>query len=167
MPGFSFSTVTGMRWTGDQIITPAVFGNAVALARKLEQLRATTEGRATYRACNRLLDCTLIQRDRSDRVVDVVIAMESILTNESREQLGYQFRTIGALLLADVYERRVELRDFLKNAYTDRSQIVHNNAETNLSNAEIADLMNLARRLFLKIVQDGRPDYDRLVLRED
>jgi hypothetical protein len=163
-PGLHFSLSSGREWRGAQPITPDLWSESVVMVDRIEALGSTDDGRAVKRACERVLNSTPPHRDRTDQVIDLVVALESILTDTSRDQLGYQFRTFGALLMSEKFETRREIRDFLKKAYSDRSHIVHNNRPTKLDNEDLRRLLDTARQILRFVVEYGRPDFDVLVL---
>lgn len=158
-PGFVFSAPSGEEWRGAKGADAETLEQAVDLATRWRESEA-----GINRSCHRLLRSTRDFADPSDRIVDIVIAMEALLTDGSKEQLGYQFRLMGALLLGETFDDRREIRDELKAAYNERSSIVHSNKVTNWSRETIDGLADMARRLCARFVEHGRPDFDALLM---
>ncbi len=159
--GFAFSAPIGEKWPGSKEFDAELLQQAVELA---GQCRDSEKG--IDRSCQRLLRSTRDFVDPSDRIIDIVIAMESLLTDDSRDQLSYQFRVLGALLLGDSYEERLEIKDELKQAYKERSLIVHSNRVTDWNRERIDGLAGMARRLCRNFVENERPDFDALLMGE-
>lgn len=64
--------------------------------------------------------------DSVQQVIDLGVALESVLVGETTDQLSYQFRLMGALLTGDTLEERKRSWDVFKAIYTLRSKAVHN-----------------------------------------
>ena len=145
-----------VRWKGHVKMGPDVLSQAVPLGKTLESMSSKSQ-----LALRRLMLST--SRDLvEDKIVDIVVCLEAVLT-ASREQLAYQFRTTGALLLGDspVDRKEIELR--LKRAYGDRSGIVHQGHAPKMSSQEVDELTDLARRAVKHVAEHGDIDHDRLL----
>jgi hypothetical protein len=64
------------------------------------------------------------RREREDRLIDYVVALESLLV-ESEGELRYRFALRGAALLGVSADSRQAVREVLKAAYKERNSIVH------------------------------------------
>lgn len=64
--------------------------------------------------------------DKVQRAIDLGVALESVLVSDSKEQLSFQFRLMGALLCGDTLQERKRTWDLFKAVYALRSNAVHN-----------------------------------------
>ena len=84
-----------------------------------------------------------------DRAIDLFIALESLLSEDS-EAIGYKIALRAAHLIEDNRSKKGEISTFLKKAYRERSNIVHGkkSASTN-----IAELENVVRRVLVELLK--------------
>lgn len=106
-----------------------------------------------------------------DKILDLAIAMEMLLLQDNREQLALAFRLRGSRILGSSPEERKEIYDRLKEVYTYRSEVAHSGvlckdspAEKNKISSRFPTYQSLAERIVRKIIKDGKPDWDRLVI---
>ena len=59
------------------------------------------------------------------RIVDLAIVLESLLTPDGADQIALAVRTRGAWLLGANYEERRKVHDLINVLYDTRSRIVH------------------------------------------
>jgi len=62
---------------------------------------------------------------QDDSLVNLTIAMESILLPKEKRELRYKFSLRAALILSGEFEIRQKIRDIFKKVYDSRSKIVH------------------------------------------
>lgn len=60
-----------------------------------------------------------------DSLINLTIAMECILLPNEGQEKSYKFSSRAAYILAKKYEERDRIKELFKNAYTQRSNIVH------------------------------------------
>lgn len=66
------------------------------------------------------------EREREeDRLVDLLIAAESLFLQDEGKELSYRLRQRVALLLGTTFKDRLEISDDIKMAYDSRSKVVH------------------------------------------
>jgi hypothetical protein len=108
-----------------------------------------------------------------DRALDIGIALEMLLLNEShRDQLSLQFRLRGSWLIGEDNAERKAIHDDLKHIYELRSQLAHNGYSKELDKIEyetrqkiLGRHTQIAERIFQKLIVDGRPpDWTSLIL---
>lgn len=108
-----------------------------------------------------------------DRILDLGIAMEMLLLddNSSREQLTLSFRLRGCWLLGSSPDERGEIYARLKELYNYRSDVAHSGLLCRGNSNKIARVYedfptyrSLAERVCRKILKDGKPDWDKVVL---
>lgn len=65
--------------------------------------------------------------DRVEQAIDLGVALEAVLTpSKNTDQLSFQFRLLGALLVGDTQAERLMAFDVFKAFYNLRSKAVHN-----------------------------------------
>ncbi len=108
-----------------------------------------------------------------DIVLDLGIALEMLLLkdNQNNDQLSLSFRLRGSWLLGNSKENRMKIYNQLKQIYKYRSQVAHSgilcNGDSKKINAvreSIPDYLTIAEIICQKIIKDGSPDWDKLVL---
>lgn len=108
-----------------------------------------------------------------DQVLDLGIATEMLLLedNSNHEQLALSFRLRGSWLLGASTDERKEIYGLLKELYTYRSQVAHsgllckgNASKMTHVRKNFPSYQALAERLCRKILKEGKPDWDRLIL---
>lgn len=108
-----------------------------------------------------------------DKILDLGIAMEMLLLddNHSHDQLALAFRLRGSWLLGSVPNEREQLYDRLKDLYSYRSSVAHSGLLCGGNQKKIARVheyfptyRSLGERVCRKILKDGKPDWDKLIL---
>jgi len=133
---------------------------------------------AKRKKAHRFIDRAIHRLERSvdeiepgERLVDLVIALESLLLHdtgkpEDRGELGFRLALRGAYFLADGSEQRRKLYEQLREAYRLRSKIVHGSMPTDISIlSETIDLVprvenyvrEATKRLLLLATQPDAP----------
>jgi hypothetical protein len=107
-----------------------------------------------------------------DKILDLGIAMEMmLLENKQGDQLSQTFSLRGAWLVTSTPEERVITRKYLQNIYTHRSQVAHSGILENGNYKKIIKVENdfptyvsLAESICKKLLINGKPEWERLVL---
>ena len=107
-----------------------------------------------------------------DIVLDLGILLEMLLlTDNEKDQLSLQFRLRGSWLLGKSFADRQEKSDTLKNIYNARSAVAHTgvlfrNKPSKLAtlHAQLPNFFKLAEEILEKIVINGTPDWQNLIL---
>jgi hypothetical protein len=108
-----------------------------------------------------------------DKILDLGIALEMLLLDDNRnhEQLSLSFRLRGSWLLGKSTEDRIEKYQLLKKIYIYRSQVAHGGILCNGKAAQIKSVQqsfsryqSLAENICQKLIMDGKPDWDKLLL---
>ncbi len=108
-----------------------------------------------------------------DKILDLGITLEMLLLedNPNNEQLALSFRLRGSWLLGTSVEDRIEKYKQLKEIYTYRSQVAHSGVLCKGKVAKIEevrqafpDYQSLAENICQRIIKDGKPNWDDLVL---
>lgn len=95
------------------------------------------------------------RREPEDRLIDLVISLEALLLKSGeRQELSYRLSQRGALLLADDLEEAQEIRDQLKDAYNERSNVVHG-VRDDVDRAYVGDVQELTRRCLLAMLEQA------------
>lgn len=76
-----------------------------------------------------------------DKIIDLVIALESLLIPQSGSEIGYRFRMRGAAFLPDTFGDIGHRMDLMKKLYNARSSAVHGSSS---KNADVNWLMQRA-----------------------
>jgi hypothetical protein len=94
-----------------------------------------------------------------------------LLDSSNNEQLSLSFRLRGSWFLEDLYEKRIELYQDLKEIYKCRSQVAHSgmlysgNAKKNRKAEDcFPRYQRIAERICHKIILEGNPVWDELIL---
>lgn len=138
---------------------------AIALFKKLKLLPEKVRAPiviALYR-----LSQSMNTWDKVQRAIDLGVALESVLVGDTKDQLSFQFRLMGALLSGDSLQERKRAWDVFKAVYSLRSNAVHNGTiqgskfqiygeQNKLSSQEIMlEGSRLARIAIAKIIDMG------------
>ena len=108
-----------------------------------------------------------------DKILDLGIAMEMLLLqdNTHNAQLSLSFRLRGSWLLGTSADTRYEIYHQLKDIYRYRSDVAHSGVLCKGDAAKIKTVRDAfpvyrsyAEDICRKIIQDGKPDWDKLVL---
>lgn len=108
-----------------------------------------------------------------DKILDLGIAMEMLLLedNSSHDQLALSFRLRGSWLLGSLPHEREEVYRQLKNLYIYRSEVAHSGLLCGGDGKKIARVhelfptyRSLAERAYRKMLKEGRPDWDKLIV---
>lgn len=108
-----------------------------------------------------------------DKILDLGITIEMLLLDDNRnnEQLSLTFRLRGSWLLGKSAKERVEIYEQLKEIYTYRSQVAHSGVLCKGNGVKITSVRKsfskyqyLAEEICRKIIKDGIPDWNGLVL---
>ncbi len=93
-----------------------------------------------------------LDRDFEDKLIDYVIALESVLIKDAGSDLKLRFSLRGASLLGNSPDERSELFAILGKAYNARNSLVHGSSKTDLTRVDIKTLSYIAGRVILKMV---------------
>lgn len=108
-----------------------------------------------------------------DKILDLGITMEMLLLQDNRnnDQLSLSFRLRGSWLLGISPENRIEIYRQLRDIYNYRSQVAHSGVLCKGDAAKIEAVRNafpmyqsFAENICRKIIQNGKPDWDKVVL---
>lgn len=108
-----------------------------------------------------------------DKILDLGITLEMLLLedNRSNDQLSLSFRLRGSWLLGNTVEKRIEIYQQLKEIYNYRSQVAHSGilcegdkAKINRVRLSFPKYQSIAEDICRIIIQDGKPDWNKLIL---
>ncbi len=107
-----------------------------------------------------------------DKILDLGIALEMLLlTNSNKEQLSLSFRLRGSWLLGVGKEDRFKKYEQLKKIYGYRSDVAHNGMLCKGKQEKITQVgqsfpeyLTIAENICQKVIKDGYPNWDKLVL---
>ena len=108
-----------------------------------------------------------------DKILDLGIALEMMLLNDNRnnDQLSLSFRLRGSWFLCSTSQERLEIYKKLKDIYNYRSQVAHsgilcggNEGKKRQVTEAFTEYQNIAGRICRKLIINGMPDWDRVVL---
>ncbi len=105
-----------------------------------------------------------------DKILDLGVALEMLLLddNHNNDQLSLTFRLRGSWLTGQSAEDRVEKYQLLKEIYSYRSQVAHSGIlkVSKIKNVRqsFPQYQSLAEDICQKLMLDGKPDWDKLVL---
>jgi len=108
-----------------------------------------------------------------DKILDLGIAMEMLLLqdNPNNEQLSLSFRLRGSWLLGDSPRDRIKIYGHLKDIYKYRSQVAHSGVLCKGNTTKIKSVrkkfiiyQSYAENICRKIIKEGKPDWDKVVL---
>lgn len=95
--------------------------------------------------------------NQSDRLLDCVIALEALyLKSGEFQEMSYRLSQRGALLLGSSIEEALQIRNSLKEAYNQRSRLVHGST-ADVDKEFIMELHNLTRESLNRfLIQDSQ-----------
>lgn len=105
-----------------------------------------------------------------DKFLDLGIALEMLLLSDNLkyEQLALSFRLRGAWLIGSSGEDRAKIFDQLRKMYDYRSQVAHGGALKDKDQEKLRrsfpEYQSLAERICRKILAEGIPDWNKIVL---
>ena len=85
-----------------------------------------------------------------DKIIDYSIALEALLTEGERQELGYRFALRGATILKEGGADRQKSFDELKDLYSARSAIVHG---ASIAKLQLAVISSNGEQMLRKIWQ--------------
>ena len=89
----------------------------------------------------------------NDKLIDAVIALESLLLPNIKDELKYRFSLRGGWILGKNQKDKIELFSFFKKIYDLRSDIVHGNKKSNsIKETEVGEAINKIHYIFKKIL---------------
>ena len=124
------------------------------------------------RICSRLSQAKR-RAQIEDKILDLGIAMEMLLLqdNGNNDQLSLSFRLRGSWLLGNSPANRVEIYRQLKDIYDFRSNVAHSGVLCKGDAVKIKTVRDdfpayqaYAEDICRKIIQDGKPDWGKVVL---
>lgn len=101
--------------------------------------------------------------DSDDRLVDIVVGMESLLVSGSTAEIGFRFRLHGAALLPDSFGNIKERIEFLKELYNLRSNVVHGGPRRMDVGATVPRAESALKTLFLWYLKHRRQNTEALL----
>lgn len=107
-----------------------------------------------------------------DKILDIGLALEILLLNENTKdlQLAISFRLRGAWLLGKNRGEREQIYEQLKEVYNARSSVAHSGCLPQKNSQQISEHINtyieLAERMIVKVIENGWPKWDSLMLGE-
>ncbi len=107
----------------------------------------------------------------NNQILDLGVALEMLLLsdNSSTDQLSLTFRLRGAWLLGRDTAERITLYEQFKKAYNFRSKVAHTGMPGKPKAAQemrqlLPTFVELTEKALQKLLLDGKPDWDSLVL---
>lgn len=92
------------------------------------------------------------RNEPEDRLIDLVIALEAMLLKPGeRQELSYRMSQRGALLLSNEKDTAVKVRKQLKDAYNERSSVVHG-VRNDIDRLYVKDVQELVRQCLLEFL---------------
>lgn len=105
-----------------------------------------------------------------DKMLDLGIALEMLLIddNDKNDQLSLSFRLRGSWFVGDTAEDRENKYQLLKDIYSYRSEVAHSGVLKGKSLQNITESYPeyelLAENICRKMIIEGKPDWDKLLL---
>jgi hypothetical protein len=93
-----------------------------------------------------------LEQEQEDKLIDYVIALESILIENSGTDLKLRFSLRGASLLGKSQDERSELFKRLGDAYKFRNNLVHGSTKVDFFKVDVDTLSHIAGRAILKMI---------------
>lgn len=93
-----------------------------------------------------------LEREQEDKLIDYVIALESILIENPGSDLKLRFSLRGASLLGKSQDERSELFKRLGDAYKSRNNLVHGSSKVDFSKVDVDTLSHIAGHAILKMI---------------
>lgn len=113
------------------------------------------------------------RRQIDDKILDLGISLEMALLDDNKQadQLALSFRVRGAWLVGGNGQERQRIFDDLRDLYDFRSQVAHTGALRTRSRAKaeskFSDYSRLAAEILRRLIIDGRPSWNSLILDVD
>ena len=101
---------------------------------------------------------------QDDSLVNLTIAMESILLPKEYGELRYKFSLRAALILSEKFEIRQKIKDIFKKVYDSRSKIVHG-VEPKVYRGDFLIYFHLCRKIIC-IYLENKHKWNKLLLDE-
>ena len=109
-----------------------------------------------------------------DKILDLGVTLEMLLLDDdlSNNELSLAFRLRGSWLLGgDIASKRIEIYEQLRELYRYRSQVAHsgmlckgNMEKINNVRQSFSKYQTLAEDVCRKIIKEGKPNWDKIVL---
>ena len=96
------------------------------------------------------------RRDLSDRLIDLIVAMEALFGDGEPGSVAYKVAMRCACWLHPPGDVRVELFSKIKNYYSIRSKAVHGGELSSLLKEEVVELEEIVRRSLLKFLEQQK-----------
>lgn len=96
---------------------------------------------------------SLVQGDRGNKLLGLIIVLEMFFTPEGREPIAEVVSESTALLLSDNLEDRKEIKNFIKRMYRQRSALSHGR-KVETTEWEIDELTNLVVAVILTVTEN-------------
>lgn len=103
-----------------------------------------------------------------DSFLDLMITLENLFLKKTSQELSYKLSMRMAHILGEGQKDRINIFNFIKDAYNLRSKIVHGEKSNKLDNQKFLELRELARKSIIYFLEnkdnwDGKK-LDRLIL---
>jgi len=103
-----------------------------------------------------------------DSFLDLMITLENLFLKKTSQELSYKLSMRMANILGEGQKDRINIFNFIKDAYNLRSKIVHGEKSNKLDNQKFLELRELARKSIIYFLEnkdnwDGKK-LDRLIL---
>lgn len=149
---------------GESLLGDAEVEHSIKLYELLKSLSPSTIRPLTI--CLNRLNQSVNTWNLVQQAIDLGVALEAVLTpSENTDQLSFQFRLLGALLVGDTNEERLQAYDIFKSFYTLRSKAVHN-GELPAKSIQISGMGKLTpREVLIEATRLGRLAVIKLIER--
>ena len=111
-----------------------------------------SDDRLKLRTALSRFDKGCLEQEQEDKLIDYVIALESVLIGHSGSDLKLRFSLRGASLLGNSQDERSELFKRLSDAYEARNHIVHGSSSVDFTKVDVEALSHIAGRAILKMI---------------
>lgn len=111
----------------------------------------------------RRLKAAAHRADQDDRLVDLVVGMESLLVSGSKTEIGFKFKLRGAALLPESFGNVQQRVEFLKDLYDLRSTVVHGGRRKTDVAATVPKAESALKTLFLWYLKKRGQDTETLL----
>ena len=165
IPIKAFSPRVAFRSSGISAAPGVYNGETLAAADHYLELLSTTPNRGRLRqALRRMFDAS-DRKNADDAVVDYVVGIESLLTDNSMSEVTFKLRLRLAYLIGRDGNDRVEVFNQMKQLYTVRGNIAHGKAKAGQAEAMRALADDYLRRLIIAVLTlESEIDADKLEL---
>ena len=101
-----------------------------------------------------------------DRLIELRIALEALYARKGERSLAAGIALRGAWHLGQTFAERIDYRDLLRKVYADASNVIHAGEPKHASRDEslVERGQEACRQGILKILRDGVPDWEHIVL---